>query len=321
MREIRNDEDGTHLFAETRPSMVHPSKADKLVLEFTQITGIGTADTEHLIALGLDPAALLEATKRQPGFECWGLRAGETCYRTYHTDGLTSRTCPVVKVRAVAKDLEFLLDRCLPEDVDWRTDGQPLGMRLFRSFKHKPDVFVLRDKQRHSLELAVKEARAIGQDPRRHSSIWHGTTGLGKTHLQLAAFFTALEAGYRLVFTNDLELVRIIEGLRSFDEGLRKAAEAKKDLLLRAEAIFYNDLATDTPDRERPGRPWLANLLLEVLEYGAGRIHVTSNLAPAQFLDNKDTGPRVASRMLAAHRGRAPSVLLFAGEDQRTSWM
>lgn len=311
MSTIRSSEDGTHIIADPRPSNVHPESMKALVGSAKAISNA------RLMALGIDPAQRAAAEQKRKS--CWGLREGEVCYPPYHSSDAGSRRCPADRVREVAERLGFLLDRCFSDEVNWR-DGGRIGPRLFASFQLKDEVSIVRNKTRCSLARAVEEAHEIAADPRALNSLWHGTTGLGKTHLQLAVFFTALENGYRLVYTYDQEMLRIAEGLRSFNEDVRKVAEAKRDTLLRVDAIFYNDLAMDKNPTERPGRPLLTGLLHEILEYGSGRFHATTNQTPQELEKPGDVGPRVISRILAAHRGRAPSLLFFQGDDQRMSW-
>lgn len=268
-------------------------------------------------------SSIMERLQQQPQLRkvpermppCWALLEFEVCENGWHAAKASARPCPAELTRRRAAELGEVVDRFLPPSVDWR-DGKPISPRLISALR-KVNVWAVDRGQKLELREILERVRAFCAATIGHG-LWTGDSGLGKSHFQAIAYFSALEQSVRAEWVDDPKLRRIITQRRSYEAHERAAGEDSWNRLLRAQLICYNDLASDRAAKfDQPGRPLLGSALWELLELGKARILAAANDGLERLADHPDVGSRVISRLAGSARGVPALVLHFEGEDQR----
>lgn len=223
-----------------------------------------------------------------------------------------SRMCPMRFYHDERRRLSAQLSACgIPASQDMSAGG--ISQALLRGIDQHRAVIGLRD----ALQ-ATKQIRDAGWPSCGHFAII-GTVGTAKTHLLLALYFSALEAGISSWWLTSGDLRQVAKDQASYDDADQDKARTRLSSWQHRKLLVIDDLGDRLSDQrsQDPGTSQVSALLLDLLNGTTARIFWSSNLAEAGLRKHPDIGPRAVSRLFADHSGTACRVVALGGEDQR----
>lgn len=156
---------------------------------------------------------------------------------------------------------------------------------------------------------AIDAMRRFAEGPER-SVLLVGPSGLGKTHLFLAAHFRLLERGLPSIFVQTRELRMAFKDAESYDDGTREDARARIDRLVRARVVIFDDVAGIEGDERKRGT--FADGLKDLLDRRHGVWAVGTNREGEEAERHPDLTAAIMSRLL-----HGCELVEMSGPDQR----
>jgi len=223
-----------------------------------------------------------------------------------------SRRCPMRFYHDERKRLAAQLGACgIPASRDMSMGG--ISTTLLRSIDQHRNVVGLKPALR-----ATKDVLTDGWPGTGHVAIV-GTVGTAKTHLLLALYFAALEAGTSSWWLTSDDLRRVAKDRDSFDSETQDRAETALRGWQQRKLLVIDDIGDrlSDPRAHDPGSSRVSALLLDLLNGSGVRLLWSSNLDEPKLAAHPDVGPRATSRLFADHKEKACRILNLGGEDQR----
>ncbi len=232
------------------------------------------------------------------------------------------RDCRLNLYRAERKRLAAQLALCgYPEHED--EIQAPIGPALWASIDPKRKVANLRDEMKRASEYKRRGWQSAG-----HLALI-GSTGVVKSHLIFALYFSALWDGVVGLYLTMSDLRQASKELDSHNERVSHDAEYRIKGWQKRKLLVFDDLGdrlTDQRMSREPGSTKAAALLLDVLNGHSGKRMFAANLDSDGLAEHPDIGARAVSRLFGDHRVETKDkrvdmqpcmILSLYGDDQR----
>lgn len=244
---------------------------------------------EQLRQYNLGAQAMSRKLLEQNGYPADYLEVHYTCRRCNDTGYYDGRFCDCFK------------KLCGKLSTDELNKSANLALSSFNTFSlsyYKGDDYFT---MKRILEFTMQYAETFSPDS--GSIFMFGETGLGKTHLSLAAANRILEKGYSVIYDSTINILRKIEK----EHFSRDHSSEMIDLVIDSDLLILDDLGTEyeTPFYNAT----IYNIINTRLNSGKPSI-ISTNLDFGGIKQRYDS--RVVSRIVAAY-----TCLEFKGEDVR----
>ncbi len=223
-----------------------------------------------------------------------------------------SRRCPMRFYHDERKRLSAQLAACgIPAERDMSAGD--ISSVLLRAIDQHRNVIGLKPALR-----STKEVLLAGWPGSGHVAIV-GTVGTAKTHLLLALYFAALQAGVSSWWLTSDDLRRVAKDRDSFDDETQDRAATALRGWQQRRLLVIDDIGDRLSEQRArdPGSSRVSALLLDLMNGATARLIWSSNLDEPKLAVHPDIGPRATSRLFADHKETACRVLTLGGEDQR----
>jgi len=171
------------------------------------------------------------------------------------------------------------------------------------------------DKQREALRLCKGYVSKFNNFSKKHSLVFKGDVGLGKSHLAASILKELREQGYKVMFLTTTDLMNMIKSTFNYN-----SAQTQDDIIKRLESLdllVLDDVGAEYVKRDAQGfETWASEVLFQVINSRQALPTVyTTNYSAGDFSDKYGKqGKRILSRML-----NSAEIIAFDGVDQRVN--
>lgn len=169
------------------------------------------------------------------------------------------------------------------------------------------------DNQREALRLCKGYVSKFNNFSKKHSLVFKGDVGLGKSHLAASILKALREQGYKVMFLTTTDLMNMIKSTFNYN-----SAQTQDDIIKRLESLdllVLDDVGAEYVKRDAQGfETWASEVLFQVINSRQALPTVyTTNYNAGDFSDKYGKqGKRILSRML-----NSAEIIEFDGMDQR----
>lgn len=169
------------------------------------------------------------------------------------------------------------------------------------------------DKQKEALRLCKGYVSRFDNLTKKHSLVFKGDVGLGKSHLAASILKLLREQGYKVMFLTTTDLMNLIKSTFNNNN-----AQTQDDIIKRLESLdllVLDDVGAEYVKRDAQGfETWASEVLFQVINSRQALPTVyTTNYSAGDFSDKYGKqGKRILSRML-----NSAEIIEFDGMDQR----
>jgi DNA replication protein DnaC len=150
---------------------------------------------------------------------------------------------------------------------------------------------------------------------KKHSLVFKGDVGLGKSHLAASILKALREQGYKVMFLTTTDLMNMIKSTFNYN-----STQTQDDIIKRLESLdllVLDDVGAEYVKRDSQGfETWASEVLFQVINSRQALPTLyTTNYSAGDFSDKYGKqGKRILSRML-----NSAEIIAFDGVDQRVN--